>query len=125
MQELVVGSMGEVDIIAGIDGGSSFLERGLKAWYLVDGGIVAHHHSVESEIAPQYVGEDPMVCHAVGVSHGMVARHEGTAILKSYHCLVRQYYLFHEFFFLSVASSAISEIVFCTSTHTLFQVALL
>ena len=117
--------MGKVNIVACLDGSCGLLYRRLQAGNLVDGGIVAHHHSVKAQVTTQDVSQNPVVGHTVGIPHGMVARHESLTILQPYHCLVRQYYLFHEFFFLSVAASTISEVVLGTCSHALLQVALL
>ena len=57
--------------------------------------------------------------------HIVIARHDGHTARCPDHRLVRQEDFFHEFFLLSIATSAIAEVVLCTGSDTRFQVALL
>ena len=122
---LVVGTIGKVDIVTGIDGSRRFLCRGIESGYLIDGSIVAHHHAVEAEIAPQNVGEYLVIGHAVSTMDSMIAGHEGFAVCQAYHRLMRQEYLFHQLFLLGIASTAITEVVLRAGTDTFVQSAML
>ena len=48
LQILIIGTMWEIHVIAGIDGSSSLFHRCLPIRQLIDGGVVAHHHTVEA-----------------------------------------------------------------------------
>ena len=58
LQILIVGTGREVDIVSCIDCCGSFLYGSVQAWDLVDGGIVAHDHSVKTHIVSEDILEN-------------------------------------------------------------------
>ena len=125
MQILIVGAEGEVDVVAVIDGCSSLSDGVRNIGNLVDGCVVAHHHSVEADIVAKDLLEDLTVGHTSGTMHVVVARHDGDTARQSDHRLVGQQDFFHHLFLLCVATPAIAEVMLRTGTHTFLQVALL
>ena len=118
---LIVGAIGEIDIVTAIDGRCRFLCWGFESGYLIDSRIVTHHHAVEAEIAPQDVGEYLVIGHTVCTVHSMIAGHEGFAARQTYHRLVRQEYLFHQFFLVGIASTAVTKVVFRAGADAFVQ----
>ena len=125
LQVLIVGAVGEVHIIATIDGGRSLMHHIHLIRQLVNGRIVAHHHAVESHIASQDILEDLAVGHALDAMHRMVARHHHIAPRQPYHCLVGQQYLLHHLLLIGITATAIAEIVLGAGPYPLLQVSLL
>ena len=112
LQVLVVGTEGEIDIVAAIDGCCCLVNDVLQIGNLVDGGVVAHHHTVETDIAAQDVHQDLAVGHTPRVVHVVIARHDDLAARQSDHGLVRQQNLLHQLFLVSITAAAIAEVVF-------------
>ena len=108
LQVLIVGTEGEVDIIAAIDGCGSFLDRCLQTGYLVDGSIVAHYHTVEAHVASQDVLQNLTVGHALRAVHLVIAWHHGFAARQANHRLVGQEYLFHHLFLVGITATAVA-----------------
>ena len=125
LEMLIVGAERKVYVVAAIDGCRRLLHDILQVGQLVDGGIVAHHHAVKTDIIPQDILKDLTVSHALRTMHSMIARHDALAACQSDHCLVGQQDFFHHFLFFGIATTAIAEVVLRTGTHTLLQVALL
>ena len=117
--------MREVDIAASIDGCSRLLYRTLQIGYLVDGGIIAHHHSVEAEIVAQNVLQNLTIGHAVRSMYGMIARHQGITASQTNHRLVREQNLLHQFLLVGITTSTIAEVMLRTGAYAFPQVALL
>ena len=122
--------MREVDVAAGLDGHRSADNRLVLGAELVDGRIVAHHHTVEAEIATQDILQDLAIGHAldvlaVSVFHRMIAGHHGTTACQADHRLVRQQDLFHQFLVFGIATTAIAQIVLRAGTHAFLQITLL
>ena len=92
---------------------------------MVDGRIIAHHHSVKAYIVAQDILQNLTIGHAIRTMNGMIARHDALAACQSDHSLVGQQYLFHQFLFFGITTTAIAEIVLRTGTYTLLQVTLL
>ena len=125
MKVLVVGSVGEVDVIASIDGSSSLLYRSLDIGNLIDGRIVAHHHTVEAYIAAEDVLKDLAVGYAADAVNIVIARHHGHTARQTDHRLVGQQDLFHQLFLLGITTTTVAEVVLRAGTHTCLQVTLL
>ena len=111
LQVLVVHATGEVDVVAAVDGCRGFLRHIVDAGQLVDGGVVAHHHAVEAEVATQNVVEYLAVGHAVGAVNGMVAGHQRLAACQAYHRLMGQQDFLHQFLLFGVTAAAIAQVV--------------
>ena len=130
LQILIVGSHREIDVVTGIDSCGSFLDRTVKAWQLVDGGIVADNHTIEAQITAQDILQYLTVSHTVdtlsrAVGHRMITGHHGTAASQTDHRLVGQEDFFHQLFLLRLTTTAIAQIMLGTGTDALLQVALL
>ena len=117
--------MRKIDIVASVDGGSRFLHFVVESRQLVDGGVVAHDHTVEAQVATKDVGENLAVGHAVGAVDSMVAWHDGFASRQTNHGFVWQQNLLHQFLLVGISSSAIAQIVLRAGSHALLEVALL
>ena len=92
---------------------------------LVDGGIVAHHHTVEAHIATKDVLKDLTVGHTPDAVDIMIARHHGHTTRESDHRFVGQQDLFHQLLLLGITTTAVAEVVFRTGTYARLQVLLL
>ena len=125
LKELVVGTKGEVYIVAVVDGGSGLLDGIIDIGNLVDGGIVAYHHTVEAHIATKDILEDLTVGHTTDAMNIMVARHHSHTTRQTDHRLVGQQDLFHHLLLLCVATTAVAQVVLGTGTYTSLQVTLL
>ena len=122
---LIVGARGEIDIVAAIDGSSGFLHHIRDIGQLVDGRIVADHHTVETHIIAQDVLEDFSVGHTLRAVYGMVARHDATAACQPDHGFMGQQDFLHQLFLVGITATAIAQIMFGTGTNALFQIVLL
>ena len=125
LQMLIVGSKGEIDVIAAIDSGSSLLHGCLQVRQLVDGGIVAHNHAVEPKIATEDLVENLTVGHALRSVNGMIARHHTLTACLTDHRLVGQQDLLHQFLLVGITTATIAEVVLRTGADTFLQVTLL
>ena len=103
--------MREVHVVAGIDGGSSFLDFVVEPWNLVYGCIVADHHSVEPHIVTQNVLEYFGIGNAVGAVDCMVAGHERLAPGQTDHGLMRKQDFLHQLFLIGIATASIAKIM--------------
>ena len=116
LEMLIVRPSGEIHIVASIDGGSSLVKRIFETGQLVNSGIVAHHHAVETEIAAQDVGQYLAVGYAVhgvaiGIEHGVITWHEHLAASQADHRLVRQQYLLHQRLLVGITTTTVTEVV--------------
>ena len=125
LQVFVVGTEGEVHVVAAIDGSSGFCDLVLQIWQLVDGSIVAHHHTVEAYVIAKDILQDLAVGHAPDAMHIMITWHDALAASQTDHRLVGQQDLFHQFLLVGIATTAVAEVVFRAGSHTFFQVTLL
>ena len=122
---LVVGTSGEVHIIAGIDCCRRLVDGVCQLRNLTDGTIVAHHHAIEAKIALQDVLQDFGVRHTVCAMHRMISWHDDMATRQANDCLMRHENLLHQLFLVGIATAAIAEIMLRARTDALLEVALL
>ena len=117
LQVLVVGTEGEVDVVAAIDGRSRFhyspfftIPFSLFPFQrkLVDGGVIAHHHTVEAYIVAKDVLQDFAVGHTLRTMNGMIAGHDALAARETDHRLMGQQYFLHQLFLVGIAATAVA-----------------
>ena len=125
LQVFVVGTEGEVHVVAAIDGSSGFCDLVLQIWQLVDGGVVTHHHTVEAYVVAKDVLQDLAVSDTPDAMHIMITWHDTLAASQTDHRLVGQEDLFHQFLLVGITTTAVAEVVFRAGSHTFLQVALL
>ena len=111
LQVLIVCTEGEIDIITAINGSSRFLYHIIKVRQLVDGCIVAHHHTIEADIVTQDILENFTVGYTFCTMYGMIARHHTSAASQTNHRLMGEQYLFHHFLLFCITTATIAEIV--------------
>ena len=117
--------MRKVDVVAVVDGSSCLLYGGLKSRNLVDGGIVAHHHTVEANIATKDILKDLAVGHTPGAMDVVITGHYGHTTRETDHRLMGEQDLFHQFLLLGIAATAVTQIVLRTGANAFLQVTLL
>ena len=125
LQILIVGAVRKIGIATAVDSRCRLVHGIRLVGNLVDGGVIAHHHSVESEIIAQNIDKYLAVSHTVGPVNSVVARHHHSASGKANHRLVRQQNLLHQLFLIGIATAAVAQIVLRASANALFQVVLL
>ena len=105
---LIVGTEGEVDVVATVDGCGSLFNGALQVGKLVDSGIVAHHHAVEAYIVAQDVLQNLAVGNALRAVNGVITRHHHLATSQSDHRLVGHQDFLHEFLLLCITATTIT-----------------
>ena len=76
LQELIVGPMRKIHIVASVDRCSSLLKRSIKTRNLVYGCIVTNHHTIEAEIATKNIGQYLMISYTVSTMYSVITRHQ-------------------------------------------------
>ena len=117
--------MGEVNVVATIDGSSSLFNRSLQIGYLVDGRIVAHHHTVETHITTKDILKNLAVGNASDAMHIMIARHHCHTTRQADHRLVGQQDLLHQLLLFCITAAAIAKVVLRAGANARLQVTLL
>ena len=117
------GAFGEIDVVAGIHGGGSSRHMALESGNLLDGGVVAHHHTIEMEIGAEDAVDNLFVTDAIGAVDGVIASHDDLAAAFADHGLVGKEDFFHEFFLFGVTATAIAEEMLAAGAHAFTKTA--